>query len=223
LPVPKPLPKPVDRAQQALKRLGVDVQLLRTSPEITPLLKMAEGGLKGVLGAMRFSGDDDSIRSFLDKYDSIPSGDREKLSWEAIVLAAGLDIRSFLGSAMLAVSNHAASVTKIIAVTSQPRITRARVKFGLMPSGEKDRTALELANGVLPSPKGPTFIGKAVFSSALQAPGAKGSSGAGDDDDDDGTVIDADEGPDLDVLFPSSKEIQHKMIPIRQRMLKDGN
>lgn len=220
LAVPKSLPKPVDRTQQALKRLGVDLQLLRSSPEITPMLKNAEGGLKAVLGAMRFSADDPSIQSFLEKYDSIPSGDREKLSWEAIALAAGLDLRVFLGAAMLALQSQAVNMVKIIAMTSHHKITQARVKYGQLPSGEKDRTALDTAMGFLPSPKGPTFIGKAVFGSGKQTMGAQGT--GSDDDDDDGPVVDGDSEVDLDELFPSSVDIQKKMIPIRQRMLEDG-
>ncbi|CAN5951042.1 unnamed protein product [Sphagnum jensenii] len=220
LPVPKPLAKPRDRASEALKRLGVDVLALRSAPEITPMLKNAEGGLKAVLGAMRFCADDPSIEAFLEKYDSVPAGDREKISWEAIALAAGLDLRVFLGAAMLALQSHAVNTVKIIAMTSHPKITRARVKYGLLPSGEKDRTALDTAMGFLPSPKGPTFIGKAIFGSGNQTMNAQGA-GRGDDDDD-GPVIDADDDPDLDTLFPPSNDIQQKLIPIRQRMLEDG-
>ena len=223
LPVPRPLPKPVNRAEQALKRLGVDVLALRSAPEITPLLKNAEGGLKAVLGAMRFVGDDPTIQTFLEKYDSIPSGDREKLSWEAIALAAGLDLRVFLGSAMLALQSQAVNMVKIIAMTSHPKITRARVKYGLLPSGEKDRTALDTAMGFLPSPKGPTFIGKAIFGA-----GGGGQSGGGppaevndDDSDDEDTFIDV-ENLNTEKFFPSSNTVQQKLIPIRQRMLEDG-
>jgi hypothetical protein len=219
LPVPKPLVKPVDRTQQALKRLGVDLEKLRSSPEITPMLKNAAGGLKAVLGAMRFSADDPVVDSFLQKYDSIPVGDREKLSWEAIALAAELDLRVFLGSAMLALQAHAVSMVKIIAMTNHPKITKARVRYGLLPSGEKDRTALDTAMRFLPSPKGPTFIGKAVFGAGNQTMSAQG---AGRGEDEDGPVIDGDDDPDLNDLFPSSNTIQQRMIPIRQRILEDG-
>lgn|GEM_PF-1310265 len=222
LPVPKPIPKPVDRAQQALKRLGVDVLALRSAPEITPLLKNAQGGLKAVLGAMRFTVDDPSIAAFLEKYDSIPVGDRERVSWEAIALAAGIDLRVFLGSAMLALQSQAVNTVKIIAMTNHPKITAARVKYGLLPSGEKDRTALDTAMGFLPSPKGPTFIGKAVFGSG----GGGGNSPAQVDDndpDEEDTFIDIQaENVDLEKFFPSSNTIQQKLIPIRQKMLEDG-
>ena len=221
LPVPKRIPKPRNKAAEALKRIGVDPVALRSAPEITPLLKNADGGLKAVLGAMRFVADDPTIAAFLEKYDAIPACDKEQVSWEAIALAAGLDLRVFLGSAMLALQSQAVNMVKIIAMTNHPRITKARVKYGLLPSGEKDRTALDTAMGFLPSPKGPTFIGKAVFGSGKQTMTAQGA-GHGDDDDDDGPVIDADDDPDLDTLFPPSNDIQQKLIPIRQRMLEDG-
>ena len=221
LPVPKPLPKPVDRAQQALKRLGVDVLALRSAPEITPLLKNAQGGLKAVLGAMRFTAEDPSIAAFLEKYDSVPAGDRERVSWEAIALAAGVDLRVFLGSIMLALQSQAVNTVKIIAMTNHPKITAARVKYGLLPSGEKDRTALDTAMGFLPSPKGPTFIGKAIFGSGNQTMSAQGA-GKGDDDED-GTVIEANsDDPDLDILFPPSNDMQTRLIPIRQRLLESN-
>ena len=221
LPVPKPLPKPVDRAQQALKRLGVDVLALRSAPEITPLLKNAQGGLKAVLGAMRFTAEDPSIAAFLEKYDSVPAGDRERVSWEAIALAAGVDLRVFLGSIMLALQSQAVNTVKIIAMTNHPKITAARVKYGLLPSGEKDRTALDTAMGFLPSPKGPTFIGKAVFGSGGGGGGSAPAQMEDDDLDEEDTFVDA-EKVDLEKFFPSSNAIQQKLIPVRQKMLEDG-
>ena len=221
LPVPKPLPKPVDRAQQALKRLGVDTLALRSAPEITPLLKNAQGGLKAVLGAMRFTAEDPSIAAFLEKYDSVPAGDRERVSWEAIALAAGVDLRVFLGSIMLALQSQAVNTVKIIAMTNHPKITAARVKYGLLPSGEKDRTALDTAMGFLPSPKGPTFIGKAVFGSGGGGGGSAPAQMEDDDLDEEDTFVDA-EKVDLEKFFPSSNTIQQKLISVRQKMLEDG-
>ena len=211
----------MDRAQQALKRLGVDTLALRSAPEITPLLKNAQGGLKAVLGAMRFTAEDPSIAAFLEKYDSVPAGDRERVSWEAIALAAGVDLRVFLGSIMLALQSQAVNTVKIIAMTNHPKITAARVKYGLLPSGEKDRTALDTAMGFLPSPKGPTFIGKAVFGSGGGGGGSAPAQMEDDDLDEEDTFVDA-EKVDLEKFFPSSNTIQQKLISVRQKMLEDG-
>jgi hypothetical protein len=220
MPVPKPIPKPVDRVAQALNRIGVNPQALRSAPPISDMLKNAQGGLKAVLGAMRLASDDEAISDFLEKYDSIPSGDRERISWEAIGLAAGVDLLRLLGSAMTALQSQSVNTVKIIAVTNHPKITAARVKFGLLPSGEKDRTALDTAMGFLPSPKGPTFIGKAVFGAGSQNMHAQGAGKGGDDDD--GPAINGDDDPDLDDLFPPANAMQDKLNPIRQRMLQKG-
>jgi hypothetical protein len=170
---------------------------------------------------MRFYSNDPSVTAFLEKYDSIPVGDRDKLSWEAIALAAGVNLQQLGWAAVESVAQHSAGITKMLLVSAQPKIMKARIRYGLLPSGEKDRTQAQTASGVLASPKGPTFIGKAVFGSGKQTMNAQGA-GQGDDDDDDGPVIDADNDPDLDDLFPSSNKIQQKLIPIRQRMLEDG-
>jgi hypothetical protein len=178
------------------------------------MLKRAEGGLEQVFMAMRFSSDP-VLGQFLKKYDSVPQGDREHLSMEAIGLAAGLDIRQLYGATMIALQDQAVSTVKIIAMTSHPKITEARVQYGLLPLGERDRTALDTAMGFLPSPKGPTFIGKAVFGTGKTAMGEQRS----DDDNDDG---DSGEGPDLDRLFPPANVMQEKLQSIRQRMLPEG-
>lgn len=161
-----------------------------------------------VLTAMRFF-PDAVISTFLDKYDAVPVGDREHLPIEAIALAANVDIPHLLGSIMVALQQQAVNATKIIAMTSHPKITQARVDYGLLPFGERDRNALDVAVGFLPSPKGPTFIGKAIFGSGKNR---------GDDDDDDGGDGGGD-GPDLDKLFPPANAMQQKLTPIRQRAL----
>jgi hypothetical protein len=203
--------KKVDRTAHALKRLHISKAQLAESPQITPLLKKADGGLDQVIMAMRFS-PDDITAAFLKKYDAIPVGDREHLPIEAIALAAQINISHLLGSIMVSLQAQSVNAVKIIALTAHPKITEARVLYGTMPLGERDRTALDTAMGFLPSPKGPTFIGKAVFGS-----------GKGRTDDDDGESMDDDDGPDLDKLFPPANAMQTKLTGIRQRMLPPGN
>jgi hypothetical protein len=159
---------------------------------------------------MRFAPQNEAINAFLKKYDSIPPSDRERLPWEAIALSAAIDINQLLGSIMFAIQSQTANTVKLIAMTSQPLVTRARVRYAQLPSGDRDRTALDTAYGFLPSPKGPTFIGKAVF----------GAQSAKNDNDD---AIDAQEtfgeDDDLDDLFPSCAAMQERLLPIRQRQL----
>ena len=169
---------------------------------------------------MRFVQEDEVVAAFLSKYDSIPSGDRAYLSWEAIAIAAEVDLRHLLGSAALAITQVCGNESKLIAVTNHPAITKARVKFGTeLVGAEKDRAALDMMVGALPSPKGPTFIGKAIF-------GAGGQQAASSDDDDDKPTPEPMQvfGPDddIDQLFPPSNAMQEKLIPIRQRLLTEG-
>lgn len=205
----------MDRVAAALKRLGVKPEALASAPQITPLLKHANGGLKAVLGAMRFSADDAEIGPFLEMYDSIPAGDRERLPWEAIAIKAGINIKHLLGSIQIAAQSHSVNTVKIIAVMGHPKITAARVKYGQLPSGERDRTALDTAMGFLPSPKGPTFIGKAIFGGATQ-------SNAKDDDDSEseGPTPIFDDSDGYDALFPPSNAMQEKLVAIRQKLLE---
>jgi hypothetical protein len=203
-------PKKVDRSAQALRRLQISPEQLAAAPQITPLLKQAEGGIPQVIAAMRFA-PDEVITTYLEKYDTMPVGDRDALPIEAIALAAEVDIRHLLGSIMVALQQQSVNAVKIIALTSHPRITQARVIYGQHAFGERDRTALDTAMGFLPSPKGPTFIGKAVFGS-----GKSQTSGDDDEGEDDG------DGPDLDKLFPPANNMQEKLTPIRQRTLPPG-
>lgn len=215
IPVPK-FREPQDRRKAALKRLRVKVEDLDRAPQITSLLKTADGGLKAVLKAMRFSVQNETLRQFLTVYDSIPVGDRERLPWEAIVLSAELEFDTFYGAASLAVANFSANQSKLILTSSHPKIAKARIKFGLLPSGEKDRTAIDTMVGALPSPKGLTVIGKAFIGGAPDS----GQEIDGKADVEDGVF---DINDDLDKVFPSVKAMQDRLVPIRQRMLEDGS
>lgn len=194
---------------EALKRLKVKSEQLATLPQITRMFRKADGGLKTVLAAMRFSAQDEVIATFLKKYDSLPLGDRSHLPWEAVAVAAKLDVRTLCGAIMNAIVLSAGNTSKILALTSHPKLMEATIKYGQLPSGEKDRRALDLMVGALPSPKGPTFIGKAVFGASGSKETEKGDPADyfGEDDD-------------LDQLFPSASAMQEKLIPIRQKQLK---
>ena len=203
--------KTVSRSAAALKRLGVSEETLAAAPAITPVLKRAEGGLKQVIAAMRLAQADKVIAMFLKKYDSIPVGDRERLPIEAIALAARVDVTHLLGSIMLALQAQAVNLTRIIAMTNHPNITAARVKYGLMPSGERDRAALDTAMGFLPSRRGATFIGQAIFDSGKGVMERRLCTL----DHDDASEFNEDE-PDLDKLFPPPRIMQEKLARIRE-------
>ena len=215
-----PVPKAASdkkRADQALKRLKVKVELLASAPPLTPLIKSTvKGGLKAALEAMRFSMDDAEIKAFLKVYDKVPVGDRDRLSWEAISIAAKVNPKHLIGAIQLAVQTHCWNRSRFIAVSNHPDVTKARVKYAKMAGGERDRTQLDIALGILQSPKGPTFIGKqvAVF--------GNGGGQKQEKKEDESKTVEAqfDSSDGFDDLFPSPNDVQEKLVPIRQRLLE---
>lgn len=218
LPVPK-LASLEQRTSQALRRLKVKPEVLATAPQITPLLKTTvKGGLKAALNAMRFATDDNEIRAFLKVYDKVPTGDRERLSWEAICIAAKVKPKELLGAIQLAVQAHCWDRSRFIAISNHPDVMEKRVEYAKMAGGERDRTQLDISLGFLPAQKAPTFIGKqvAVFNNN------RGGGAPAKDDEDDGKTIQAPStsSDEFDQLFPSPSDIQEKLVPIRQRLLE---
>lgn len=199
--------KPVDRKKDALRRLGITDLQLRESPSISGLLRQARGGLAATLAAMRFSSNPSCI-AFLEKYDATPDRDRKSLPWEAVALAADVDISALLGGAILAIQSHSANAVKIIALSHHPEITAKRIEFGKLAGGERDRTAIDTALRFLPSAKGSTII--------FNAPGSK------QEPDDDGDDAPEPVESDLDHLFPSLSKTQEALVPLRARLLEAG-
>lgn len=214
MPVPK-LPSKDKRAELALRKLKVKPDLLEKAPPITYMLKKdLKGGLKTALEAMRFATDDQEINSFLKVYDKIPIGDKPRVPWEAIAIAAKVNPKHLMGSIRLAVEVHCMNRSRFIAITNHPGITQARVDFGLLHVGaEKDRMALDIQNGVMRGPQGPTFVGKQV---------AVYNAGGASSKDDEGNIVEPVKSNDdgFDDLFPSPNDIQDKLVPIRQRLLE---
>lgn len=216
MPVPK-LGKSKDRTGEALKRLGVKPEQLKGIPPLSAMIKEDTkelGGQKAVLKSIRFSPESPEISAFLEAYDGLPKGDKERLPWEAIAISSGINVQHLLGAIQFAVHKHGSNRSKLIIGMGHPLAVAARVKYAQMASGEKDRTALDIMIGAQPQKKGMTII----FGGAGQA---KGSSGGEDDEDEDETqdaVFTADD--DLDVLFPPSNAIQEKLVAIRQKLLE---
>jgi hypothetical protein len=207
----------------ALKRLGVTEEQLNTAPPLTPLLKLAHGGIAQVLDAMRLSEDADLAR-FLAKYDSLSPTDRKIVPFEAVALAANLNTRALLGPIMYALQAQSVSLVKLLTLSSHPEVVKARIKYARMPAGHADRHALDTALGLLPSPRGATIINKAIFGSgkaAMDAQKPQRLIGAGPEDDEESDeqipLADDPSEYDLDKLFPPANRMQEKLVAIRQR------
>ena len=196
---------PRDRKKEALRRLGVKPSQLETAPPISSYLREMRGGKKVVISALRFCSDPIAT-TFLETYDNIPDRDREQIPIEAVAIAAGVDVRTLLGVVLLAVREHSASRVKILALSNHPSVYRKRIEYAKTPAGFRDRDAIDMLLGALPSPKGPTFIGKIINN-------ATGEDAEGKEEPEADELAD-DEG----YIFPDPSEIQEKM----QRRLGEG-
>jgi hypothetical protein len=190
------------RQNEALKRLGVTRDELKAAPSINAILKETRGGKAVALEAMRFASSS-AIATFLEKYDSIPTQDRARLPFEAIAIAAKVDLIQLLGEIIIAARNHSANIYKFIAVSNHPSVIKSRVEFAKLPGGYRDRDAIDTMMGALPSPKGPTFIGKVVVGKDEEE-----EPGAGRFEDD------------LDAVFPDASLMQDRVHPMRQKLLE---
>lgn len=208
--VPKnPKPSSLEkRRNDALRRLKVSQSDLSASPSIDDILKQTPRGKNIAIEALRFSQEPLAI-AFLEKYDSIPERDRRELPFEAIGIAANLDLKTLLGEIMLAIREHSVTSVKLIAIAAHPKITKARVKFAKQPGGFRDRDKLDEMLGAIKPTAGPTFIGKAFF-------GRGGDEGPEEDQSSEKLA------DDLDYVFPDVSIMQAKIQPMRQKVLEAG-
>lgn len=191
------------------KERGWIAEALRKTPDITEIIKYNLGGRAGALRAMRFS-NNPNIQEFLAVYDEIPEREIKRLSWEAIVIAAGLDATAFLGATLLAVQAVSANQSRLIMVSNHPDIVQKRVEYAKLPGGHRDRDAIDVALGALPQPKG----GNTFIINPLQQ----------NDDEEDGDEaggaavpeLDDKREDDLEHLFPDLKQTQLKVQPVLQ-------
>jgi len=214
---PMPVPKIQaleSRTLKALRRIKVKPEALQGVPQITSMLKTSvKGGLTTALDAMRFASSDPEIAAFLKTYDKIPIGDRQRLPWEAITIASKVNPVYLLGAIQLAVHTYCLNKSRFMAISNHPDIMQKRIKWAKMGGGEKDRTVLDIMVGALPSPKGPTFVGKQV--AVYNAPGSQAK-------DDEGKLLatTSDSSDGFDDLFPDPNKVQEALVPIRQRLLE---
>ena len=136
------------RKARALRKLGVTAEQVASATQITPFLKGARGGLKAVLEAMRFS-KDPVVGRFLAKHDCLGVWERQNTPWEAVALAAGVDLPYLLGAALLARQDDATTRTKLIAICHAPDLMKKRVEYAKLPGGWRDRDAIHKMLGFL--------------------------------------------------------------------------
>jgi hypothetical protein len=209
--VPRNLPpsKLEKRKNDALRRIKVSKSDLAAAPDISSIIRQTPRGKSLVIKALRFS-EDPLARAFLAKYDAIPERDRRELSFEAIGLAAGCDLKTLLGEMMLAVREHSVNSVKLIAIAAHPMITKKRVEFAQQPGGFRDRDKLDEMLGAIKPSAGSTFINKFFAATTKEMP-----------EEEDGHVEEQ-LTDDLDFIFPDASVVQERVQSIRQKVLGEG-
>lgn len=96
-------------------------------PVVTPMFKACEGGVAGVLEALR-AHDDADARAFVDAYERCNSTDRRLLPLESIAFAAGIGSLRLAEVAQTALFLYASMQTKMLISTSMVKVTKSIVK-----------------------------------------------------------------------------------------------
>lgn len=195
---------------RVLKRLRVKQSSLDKAPDISAVLKETYGGLSLAVEAMRFSTNSDLIQRWLARFDRLSDRDRKiPRIIEAVALSQEIPVADLFGHILLALREYSVYTVKAIAVSHHPEIMKKRVEFAKLPGGFRDRDALDLMLGALPSNKGSTFIQKAVFTST-DSPENDVPEEAHPQE-----IVD-----DMDFVFPNAEDVQDKLVPIRQRLVE---
>ena len=68
---------------------------------------------------------------------------RQNTPWEAIALAAGVDLPYLLGAALLARQDDATTRANLIAICHAPEMMKKRIEYTKLPGGWRDRDSIE--------------------------------------------------------------------------------
>lgn len=180
-------------------------EALKQASDITSVLKDIPKGRILAFKAMRFSSSP-AIKIFLTRYDQIPECDRTYVPIEAVCIAADIEPTYLLGEIMLAMREHSVTQYKLHAIAGHPDIIKSRLKFAKREGGSRDRDAVDMIMGALPSKQqGTTFINK-FFAGKTDEPGEEEKPQTFEDD--------------LDVIFPDVSLMQERVQPMRQKLLE---
>jgi hypothetical protein len=154
-------------AQEAVKELGVTWEEVDRLPPLTYALSQVPGGRSLVLDAMRLS-TNPSVSAFLELYDASSKSVRQFAPWEAVAVAAKLDVTELFGAIVLALHQHHVSIIQSMLASNHPATVRATIENAMKPGGWRDRKAIHQMLGVLPVPKGQT-IDNPIFSPSQES------------------------------------------------------
>lgn len=206
-PLAERLPPEDSRAGQAVRRLGVTMDQLRKSPDISQILARSVGPRQRIIDALRFSSDPAAV-DFLNIYDELPAGDRQNVPFEAVCIAGNILPASVLGAVMMAARIVGAQESAITTMIEHPEVVRKTIQFAKdLPGASADRKMVHDAVGWLPTPKG----GGGSVNVNLNA---NGNPQLGNSEDD--------EEETFDTAFPSVNQELEKWGEKRRKLLETG-
>ena len=141
-------------AYNAMTKLGVDLDQLRKSPDISNILARSVGPRQRVIDALRFSSDPAAI-DFLNIFDELPKGDRINVPFEVVCIAGQINPAQVLGACLMAAKIVGAQESMLTTAIEHPELVRKTFQYAKeLPGAHADRRMLLEASGYLPNSKG---------------------------------------------------------------------
>lgn len=144
--------------------------MLDATPSITPIITRGAGGIESAIEALEGDDSPNSLQ-FLKVWKGLRADERRKISFETIILGAGLTTRQFLETLTGALAQQAGDVSRMLIAASQPRVIERVVQgattlrpifnkngdiVGESFGSVKHQELFLKGSGFLPTPKGST-------------------------------------------------------------------
>jgi hypothetical protein len=165
-----------------LTQYKIGKRQLENCPKIEDSLRRAIGGRLRAIETLKFSQHPDA-KKLLEFCQRIKFANREKVPFEAMCLAAGVDVMTIFGALILAARDVSRAESALITMTEHPSVVQATVDFAKRSEfASKDREMVHKAVGWLPTPKG-SSVNVNVFDSSKETSEEEHGDGAPDLDD----------------------------------------
>lgn len=153
-PLAERLPVEGTEAWKACRTLGVEMERLRKSPDISQILARSVGPRQRVIDSLRFSEDPSAI-AFLNIYDDLSMADRRSVPFEAVCINGDISPASVLGAALVSAKIVGAQESMLTTAIEHPELVRKTFEYAKsIPGAHADRRMLLEASGYLPNAKG---------------------------------------------------------------------
>lgn len=150
---PSEFPRKESTQERIHRELGLTREKIREQVRVSHQFDYIDGGETMVIEYLRAS-DDEDVRKFLDVYDSVPSGERDFLSFEEFCAASDVSSAKLFGKLMEVTVTQSNQTSAIMAAMAHPSVLKKTIEIAKTDAGFKERKLLHTASGLLPSPKG---------------------------------------------------------------------